>query len=101
MRETGGLAEPVLVKEALKRQLSVSLVYVLSNAPIVLAAGKSRGVYVVNGGKVLSPLNLKYERIGSDGFRKKRRLTPHHPDLPRPPLGLSPVPHGQGGQEFL
>ncbi|MDR2404168.1 MAG: asparaginase domain-containing protein [Spirochaetaceae bacterium] len=192
MRETGGLAEPVLVKEVLKRQLSVSLVYVLSmggaisgkigedggvesgdekvlrklltgktggnvsrirfesiqvgrilseeivpadwavliatiadhlnsgtangivvahgtdtlpytapllywlfadtNAPIVLAAsstpsgisqeasrtikkavdlavGKPRGVYVVNGGKVLSPLNLKYERIGSDGFR--------------------------------
>ncbi|MDR1948826.1 MAG: asparaginase domain-containing protein [Spirochaetaceae bacterium] len=197
MRETGGLAEPMLVKEVLKKQLSVSLVYVLSmggaisgrigedgtvesgdervlrdlligkagtghsdgsasrvrfesipvgrilseeivpadwavlietiadrlnsgtangivvahgtdtlpytapllywlfadaNAPIVLAAsstppgksqeaartikkavdlalGKPKGVYVVNGGKVLSPLNLKYERIGSDGFR--------------------------------
>jgi aspartyl-tRNA(Asn)/glutamyl-tRNA(Gln) amidotransferase subunit B len=34
-----------------------------------LALSKSKGVYVVNGGKVLSPLNLKYERIGSDGFR--------------------------------
>jgi aspartyl-tRNA(Asn)/glutamyl-tRNA(Gln) amidotransferase subunit B len=34
-----------------------------------LALSKPRGVYVVNGGKVLSPLNLKYERIGNDGFR--------------------------------
>jgi aspartyl-tRNA(Asn)/glutamyl-tRNA(Gln) amidotransferase subunit B len=34
-----------------------------------LALSKPRGVYVVNGGKVLSPLNLKFERIGSDGFR--------------------------------
>jgi aspartyl-tRNA(Asn)/glutamyl-tRNA(Gln) amidotransferase subunit B len=34
-----------------------------------LALSKPKGVYVVNGGKVLSPLNLKYERIGSDGFR--------------------------------
>ncbi|MDR2028842.1 MAG: asparaginase domain-containing protein, partial [Treponema sp.] len=30
MRETGGLAEPALVKDVLKEQLSVSLVYVLS-----------------------------------------------------------------------
>ncbi|MDR0710162.1 MAG: asparaginase domain-containing protein, partial [Spirochaetaceae bacterium] len=34
-----------------------------------LALSKPKGVYVVNGGKVLSPLNLKYERIGNDGFR--------------------------------
>jgi aspartyl-tRNA(Asn)/glutamyl-tRNA(Gln) amidotransferase subunit B len=34
-----------------------------------LALSKPKGVYVVNGGKVLSPLNLKYERIGSNGFR--------------------------------
>jgi aspartyl-tRNA(Asn)/glutamyl-tRNA(Gln) amidotransferase subunit B len=34
-----------------------------------LAVEKSRGVYVVYGGKVLSPLNLKFERIGADGFR--------------------------------
>jgi aspartyl-tRNA(Asn)/glutamyl-tRNA(Gln) amidotransferase subunit B len=63
-----------------------------SNAPIVLAASstvpnsgkeafhtmkkavdlalkKTKGVYVVHGGKILSPLNLKFERIGTDGFR--------------------------------
>jgi aspartyl-tRNA(Asn)/glutamyl-tRNA(Gln) amidotransferase subunit B len=36
---------------------------------VSLALSKPRGVYVVNGGKVLSPLNLKYERIGNNGFR--------------------------------
>ncbi|MDL2229805.1 asparaginase domain-containing protein [Treponema sp. OttesenSCG-928-L16] len=36
---------------------------------VELAADKSRGVYVVHGGKILSPLNLKFERIGRDGFR--------------------------------
>jgi aspartyl-tRNA(Asn)/glutamyl-tRNA(Gln) amidotransferase subunit B len=188
MRETGGLADPALVKEMLREQLSVSLVYVLSmggaisgriaedgtvesgdervlrdllaknktgvrfepvqvgrllseeivpsdwaalietiaerlnsgnangivtahgtdtlpytapllywlfaaaGAPIVLAASstppgvsseakrtmekavdlalkKPGGVYVVHGGRVLSPLNLKFERIGVDCFR--------------------------------
>ncbi|MDR0623151.1 MAG: asparaginase domain-containing protein [Treponema sp.] len=34
-----------------------------------LALKKSGGVYVVHGGKILSPLNLKFERIGVDGFR--------------------------------
>jgi aspartyl-tRNA(Asn)/glutamyl-tRNA(Gln) amidotransferase subunit B len=34
-----------------------------------LALKKAKGVYVVHGGKVLSPLNLKFERIGRDGFR--------------------------------
>jgi aspartyl-tRNA(Asn)/glutamyl-tRNA(Gln) amidotransferase subunit B len=34
-----------------------------------LALKKPRGVYVVHGGKILSPLNLKFERIGVDGFR--------------------------------
>ncbi|MDR1278252.1 MAG: asparaginase domain-containing protein, partial [Treponema sp.] len=34
-----------------------------------LALKKERGVYVVHGGKILSPLNLKFERIGVDGFR--------------------------------
>jgi aspartyl-tRNA(Asn)/glutamyl-tRNA(Gln) amidotransferase subunit B len=34
-----------------------------------LALSKPKGVYVVNGGKVLSPLNLKFERLGSNGFR--------------------------------
>jgi aspartyl-tRNA(Asn)/glutamyl-tRNA(Gln) amidotransferase subunit B len=36
---------------------------------IDLALDKSGGVYVVYGGKVLSPLNLKFERTGSGGFR--------------------------------
>jgi aspartyl-tRNA(Asn)/glutamyl-tRNA(Gln) amidotransferase subunit B len=34
-----------------------------------LASSKPKGVYVVNGNRVLSPLNLKFERIGSSGFR--------------------------------
>jgi aspartyl-tRNA(Asn)/glutamyl-tRNA(Gln) amidotransferase subunit B len=34
-----------------------------------LALKKTGGVYVVHGGKILSPLNLKFERIGVDGFR--------------------------------
>jgi aspartyl-tRNA(Asn)/glutamyl-tRNA(Gln) amidotransferase subunit B len=36
---------------------------------VTLASSKPKGVYVVYGGKVLSPLNLKFERIGVDGFR--------------------------------
>jgi aspartyl-tRNA(Asn)/glutamyl-tRNA(Gln) amidotransferase subunit B len=36
---------------------------------VALAAEKSSGVYVVYGGEVLSPLNLKFERIGAGGFR--------------------------------
>jgi aspartyl-tRNA(Asn)/glutamyl-tRNA(Gln) amidotransferase subunit B len=36
---------------------------------VALALGKTKGVYVVHGGKVLSPLNLKFERIGVDSFR--------------------------------
>jgi aspartyl-tRNA(Asn)/glutamyl-tRNA(Gln) amidotransferase subunit B len=36
---------------------------------VALAFNKPKGVYVVHGGKVLSPLNLKFERIGVDGFR--------------------------------
>ncbi|MDR2020443.1 MAG: asparaginase domain-containing protein [Treponema sp.] len=34
-----------------------------------LALKKPGGVYVVHGGRVLSPLNLKFERIGGDCFR--------------------------------
>jgi aspartyl-tRNA(Asn)/glutamyl-tRNA(Gln) amidotransferase subunit B len=36
-----------------------------------LALSKPRGVYVVHGGKILSPLNLKFEKIGfgADQFR--------------------------------
>jgi aspartyl-tRNA(Asn)/glutamyl-tRNA(Gln) amidotransferase subunit B len=41
-----------------------------------LALKKSGGVYVVHGGKVLSPLNLKFERIGVDGFRNWNMAAP-------------------------
>ncbi|MDR2246078.1 MAG: asparaginase domain-containing protein [Treponema sp.] len=41
-----------------------------------LALNKPKGVYVVNGGKVLSPLNLKFERIGNDGFRNWNMTAP-------------------------
>jgi aspartyl-tRNA(Asn)/glutamyl-tRNA(Gln) amidotransferase subunit B len=43
---------------------------------VSLALSKPKGVYVVNGGKVLSPLNLKYERIGNDSFRNWNMGTP-------------------------
>ncbi|HOJ98015.1 MAG TPA: asparaginase domain-containing protein [Termitinemataceae bacterium] len=43
---------------------------------IQLAMEKERGVYVVYGGTVLSPLNLKFERIGSDGFRNWNMRSP-------------------------
>ncbi|MDR2619051.1 MAG: asparaginase domain-containing protein, partial [Treponema sp.] len=38
---------------------------------VTLASNKPKGVYVAHGGKVLSPLNLKFERIGfgADQFR--------------------------------
>lgn len=43
---------------------------------VSLAAEKRAGVYVVHGGRVLSPLNLKFERIGSDGFRNWNMVEP-------------------------
>jgi aspartyl-tRNA(Asn)/glutamyl-tRNA(Gln) amidotransferase subunit B len=43
---------------------------------VALALGKPKGVYVVHGGKVLSPLNLKFERIGVDGFRNWNMTLP-------------------------
>jgi aspartyl-tRNA(Asn)/glutamyl-tRNA(Gln) amidotransferase subunit B len=43
---------------------------------IALALEKPKGVYVVNNGKVLSPLNLKFERIGTDGFRNWNMAAP-------------------------
>jgi aspartyl-tRNA(Asn)/glutamyl-tRNA(Gln) amidotransferase subunit B len=36
---------------------------------IKLGLSKKNGVFVVHGGRVLSPLNLKFERIGGDCFR--------------------------------
>jgi aspartyl-tRNA(Asn)/glutamyl-tRNA(Gln) amidotransferase subunit B len=41
-----------------------------------LALNKTRGVYVVHGGKVLSPLNLKFERIGAGGCRNWNMAEP-------------------------
>ena len=41
-----------------------------------LALKKDQGVYVVHGGKILSPLNLKFERTGVDGFRNWNMETP-------------------------
>jgi aspartyl-tRNA(Asn)/glutamyl-tRNA(Gln) amidotransferase subunit B len=43
---------------------------------VSLALGKDRGVYVVHGGRVLSPLNLKFEHIGVDGFRNWNMKSP-------------------------
>ncbi|MDR0451190.1 MAG: asparaginase domain-containing protein [Treponema sp.] len=46
------------------------------NKAAELALKESGGVYVVHGGKVLSPLNLKFERIGQDGFRNWNQERP-------------------------
>jgi aspartyl-tRNA(Asn)/glutamyl-tRNA(Gln) amidotransferase subunit B len=43
---------------------------------VSLALGKDQGVYVVHGGRVLSPLNLKFEHIGVDGFRNWNMKAP-------------------------
>jgi aspartyl-tRNA(Asn)/glutamyl-tRNA(Gln) amidotransferase subunit B len=43
---------------------------------VSLAVEKKTGVYVVHGGRVLSPLNLKFERIGQDGFRNWNMTNP-------------------------
>ncbi|MDR3122878.1 MAG: asparaginase domain-containing protein, partial [Treponema sp.] len=43
---------------------------------VSLALGKDKGVYVVHGGRVLSPLNLKFEHIGVDGFRNWNMKAP-------------------------
>jgi aspartyl-tRNA(Asn)/glutamyl-tRNA(Gln) amidotransferase subunit B len=68
----------------------VPLVFVASSTPpgrsseakaamkkaVNLALKKDRGVFVVHGGKILSPLNLKFERTGVDGFRNWNMETP-------------------------
>jgi aspartyl-tRNA(Asn)/glutamyl-tRNA(Gln) amidotransferase subunit B len=46
------------------------------------AAEMRPGVYVVFGGRVLSPLNLKFERMAADGFRNWNMATPLHTGLP-------------------
>jgi aspartyl-tRNA(Asn)/glutamyl-tRNA(Gln) amidotransferase subunit B len=45
---------------------------------IEVAAGAEPGVYVVFGGRVLSPLNLKFERVTADGFRNWNMAKPCH-----------------------
>ncbi|MDR1143068.1 MAG: asparaginase domain-containing protein, partial [Spirochaetaceae bacterium] len=43
---------------------------------VQLALNKKKGVYVVHGGRVLSPLNLKFEKIGGDCFRNWNMVFP-------------------------
>jgi aspartyl-tRNA(Asn)/glutamyl-tRNA(Gln) amidotransferase subunit B len=45
---------------------------------IEIAADEAPGVYVVFGGKVLSPVNLKFERVAADGFRNWNMRAPCH-----------------------
>ena len=49
---------------------------------IEAAAGEQPGVYVAFGGKVLSPLNLKFERVAPDGFRNWNTGRPRHTGNP-------------------
>jgi len=43
---------------------------------VALAVEKRTGVYVVHGGQVLSPLNLKFERVGGKSFRNWNMAEP-------------------------
>ncbi len=45
---------------------------------IQTASMEKPGVYVVFGGKVLSPLNLKFEKVSVDGFRNWNMARPMH-----------------------
>jgi aspartyl-tRNA(Asn)/glutamyl-tRNA(Gln) amidotransferase subunit B len=51
-------------------------------AAIEAAAEKDPGVYVAFGGKLLSPLNLRFERMASDGFRNWNTAKPCHVGTP-------------------
>jgi aspartyl-tRNA(Asn)/glutamyl-tRNA(Gln) amidotransferase subunit B len=56
---------------------------------IQVAAEREPGVYVVFGGKVLSPVNLKFERMAADGFKNWNMSKPCHTGSPlfdEPPL---------------
>jgi aspartyl-tRNA(Asn)/glutamyl-tRNA(Gln) amidotransferase subunit B len=46
------------------------------------AAEEAPGVYVAFGGKLLSPLNLKFERVAPDGFRNWNMDRPRHVGSP-------------------
>jgi aspartyl-tRNA(Asn)/glutamyl-tRNA(Gln) amidotransferase subunit B len=57
---------------------------------IQVAAESAPGVYVVFGGRVLSPVNLKFERMAADGFRNWNMAKPCHAGAPlfeEPELG--------------
>jgi aspartyl-tRNA(Asn)/glutamyl-tRNA(Gln) amidotransferase subunit B len=49
---------------------------------IQTAAEADPGVYVVFGGRVLSPVNLKFERMAADGFRNWNMRRPCHTGAP-------------------
>jgi aspartyl-tRNA(Asn)/glutamyl-tRNA(Gln) amidotransferase subunit B len=49
---------------------------------IQAAAGREPGVYVVFGGRELSPLNLRFERVAADGFRNWNLSVPVHTGNP-------------------
>ena len=49
---------------------------------IQTAAEMEPGVYVVFGGRVLSPINLKFERMAPDGFRNWNTIRPRHTGNP-------------------
>jgi aspartyl-tRNA(Asn)/glutamyl-tRNA(Gln) amidotransferase subunit B len=51
-------------------------------AAIEAASGREPGVYVVFGGKTLSPLNLKFERVSPDGFVNWNLTGPAHTGKP-------------------
>jgi len=46
------------------------------------AASQAPGVYVVFGGKVLSPVNLKFEKVAPDGFRNWNTAVPRFTGSP-------------------
>ena len=57
---------------------------------IHVAAEEPPGVYVVFGGKVLSPVNLKFEKVAPDGFRNWNMASARHTASPlfgEPALG--------------
>ena len=47
-------------------------------AAIQAASEKEPGIYVMFGGKILSPVNLKFERVTADGFRNWNLTRPCH-----------------------
>jgi aspartyl-tRNA(Asn)/glutamyl-tRNA(Gln) amidotransferase subunit B len=71
----GAAAPIVLAASSTPPGTSTEAVRTMKKA-VSLALGKQKGVYVVHGGRVLSPLNLKFERIGGDCFRNWNMAEP-------------------------